>query len=485
MKYWKKTLALLLVAVMLVLAAVPAFAAKDDDEKKTEEAAEETTLSLFAEDSEAAKMLIDYVDAVTDEEGEEFIPEEDRIAVFDLDGTLFCETDPIYLEWLLFVKRAMFDPSYEATEEEEQLARDIVQAAITGEFPEDLEMRQIEAETKAFAGMTFEDYQNYLSDIFALPAFGYENMKVGEAFYQPMLQVVDYLKEKDFTVYIVSGSGRNFVRELAAEVCGLPRSQVIGTDTLVVASGQGEDGGYDYVFAEDDELVLSNELMLKNVKSNKITQIMEHIGQKPVLSFGNSSGDIPMAEFTCWDNKYDAMAFMLCCDDTERENGNEKKAAKMEASCIEMGFVPISMKNDFVTIYGEDVVRKEAAELPEDIEEAIDQEMAFLEECFGADIQLEPSDYARKIVEAYKTGDLTEEDLKKAIMMMYQALGEDMAEETEEAELSEEETAEEEETEAEEETREESEEESKTEEEETKTEEESEEETEKETRKAS
>ncbi|MBR6321648.1 MAG: haloacid dehalogenase-like hydrolase [Lachnospiraceae bacterium] len=434
MKYWKKFLALLLVAVMLVLAAVPAFAEKDGDKKETEEKkiAANETLDLWAEDSEAAKMLVDYVEAVTDKDGEEFIPEADRIAVFDLDGTLFCETDPIYLEWLLFVKRAMFDETYEATDEEKQLARDIVEAAVTGVFPEDLEMRQILAETEAFAGMPLNDYLAYLDDIFALPAFGYENMAVGEAFYKPMLQVVDYLKENDFTVYIVSGSGRTFVRELAVEACGLPRSQVIGTDTLIIASGQGDAGGYDYTYTKEDELVLSNELILKNVKSNKITQIMEHIGVKPVLSFGNSSGDIPMAEFTCWDNQYDAMAFMLCCDDLERENGNEKKAAKMEASCIELGFVPVSMKNDFLTIYGDGVVKKDPVELDKDTKKAVDQEMAFLDKCFSAKPEIKPTEYAGMIVSAYKDGKLTEDDLKQAILMMYEALA--MADEEEEPE---------------------------------------------------
>ena len=492
MKQWKKVIALAIAAVMLTLAVVPAMADKDDEEdpKTTTEAADETkaedeseaadeteaedetkaeeeseatdetqaedetdapdtsedaeeellisegpvTLDLWEEDSEARKMLEDYVAAVTDEDGEEFIPEEDRIAVFDLDGTLFCETDPLYLEWLMYVKRAMFDEDSDPSEEDLELCRDIAKGIVTGKLSDELEMRQIAAETRIFAGMNYDEYVQYVKDLAALPCYGYENMTVGEAFYRPMVQVVDYLNDNGFKCYIVSGSGRNFIRTISEDVLNIPKSQYIGTDTWVIASGMEENDGGEYVFQKEDELVLSDELVLKNIKMNKILQMMEHIGQKPVLSFGNSSGDLSMAEFVCWDNEYDAMAFMLCCDDTERENGNPDKAAKMEATCIEYGFVPVSMKNDWTTIYGEDVVRKEMEEIdPElDEDEQAEEMLDRLDAFFNAEIPVKPQDYADKIVEAYENGELDEDDVKAAILTLYQALGMNTEEVTEE-----------------------------------------------------
>ena len=486
MKRWKKIISLLIVFAMMSLLAMPAVADRDEQDDPTHPETEETaadtsdaedetdaeaaeekdetdaadqttdadtgsdvaeeetdgtheeliaegpvTLDLWEEDSEARKMLEDYVAAVTDPEGEEFIPEADRIAVFDLDGTLFCETDPLYLEWLLYVKRAMFDPDSNPSDEDIELCRDIAAGILNGKLSDELEMRQIEAETRVFAGMTYADYVQYVRDLCALPCYGYENMTVGEAFYQPMVQVVDYLNDNGFKCYVVSGSGRSFIRTVSENALDIPKAQFIGTDTWVVASGQEEWNGGEYVFQQGDELVLSDELVLKNIKMNKILQMMETIGQKPVLSFGNSSGDLSMAEFVCWDNEYDAMAFMLCCDDTERENGNPEKAAKMEDTCIEYGFVPVSMKNDWTTIYGEDVVRKEMDPIDEKLEpeEQIDEMLSRLETFFHAEAPLKPQDYAGKIIEAYKNGELTEDEVMEAILKLYAAIEKEPEEE--------------------------------------------------------
>ena len=91
---------------------------------------------------------------------------------------------------------------------------------------------------------------------------------------------------------------------------------------------------------------------------NKVSVIAQEIGVQPVLSFGNSTGDASMAEYVTSGNEYPSLAFMLCCDDTVRENGNETKADKMKALCEEFGWVSVSMKNDWKTIYGDGVTKK-------------------------------------------------------------------------------------------------------------------------------
>ena len=105
-------------------------------------------------------------------------------------------------------------------------------------------------------------------------------------------------------------------------------------------------------------MILGGEFLIKNLKMNKVSVIMQEIGQQPVLSFGNSTGDSSMAEYVTYNNRYRSLAFMLCCDDTVRENGSESKAQKMFQLCEEFDWIPISMKNDWTTIYGAGVTHK-------------------------------------------------------------------------------------------------------------------------------
>ena len=184
-------------------------------------------------------------------------------------------------------------------------------------------------------------------------------MKRGEGWYKPMLQVVEYLQANDFTVYVVSGTDRFIVRGIVYNSpLNIPMGQVIGSDEALVSNNQGDTDGLDYVFDASDSLVLSGEFIIKNLKMNKVTVIAQEIGEQPVLSFGNSTGDSSMAEYTVNKNPYKSLAFMLCCDDLERENGNTEKAAKMYDLCEQHNWIPVSMKNDWTTIYGEGVTKK-------------------------------------------------------------------------------------------------------------------------------
>ena len=334
--------------------------ARMEEEKQTESEQAEEALSLWTEDSAARTELISYVKAVTEEGSADFIPEKDRIAVFDLDGTLFCETDPNYFDYCLLVYRVLEDPDYkdQATEFEREVAGKIVTQNETGESFKGLEVDHGKAVASAFSGMTIDEFNAYIQEFKKQPMPGYDGMARGEGFYQPMLQVVDYLEESGFTVYIVSGTDRFIVRGIAQGTLDLPLSQIIGSDESVVARDQGDVNGLDYVFDDDDVLVLGGDFLIKNLKMNKVAVIMQEIGQQPVLSFGNSTGDSSMAEYVTSGNPYRSLAFMLCCDDVERENGNVEKADKMYRLCEEFDWIPVSMKNDWTTIYAEGVTRK-------------------------------------------------------------------------------------------------------------------------------
>ena len=133
---------------------------------------------------------------------------------------------------------------------------------------------------------------------------------------------------------------------------------MIGSDESFVATNQGSEDGLKYTFSHDDKLITGGEFLIKNLKMNKVSAIEREIGLRPVLCFGNSSGDGAMANYTITDNEYKSGAYLLCCDDLERENGNIEKADKMRKSCEENGWTAVSMKDDWTTIYGDGVSRK-------------------------------------------------------------------------------------------------------------------------------
>lgn len=299
--------------------------------------------------------LKEYVETVTDKKSEQFIPVEDRIAVFDLDGTLYCETFPIYGEWLLFSDYVLNTPDYEATEEIRAVAEELAGIKSAANIPSHMEQTHIHAHAQAFAGMTIEEYLGVVESFKKTNADGFNAMTRGEAFYLPMLEVIEYLNDNEFTVYICSGTNRFTVRGLIDGVIDIPARQVIGTDFTIVASGQGEETDMHYNYAEDDELLMGDTVITKNVKMSKVAQLAQELGQKPVLVFGNSTGDEPMAVYAQEDNSYLTKVFFLLCDDTEREHGNKAKAQKIADICAEKGWETISMANDWTTVYGENV----------------------------------------------------------------------------------------------------------------------------------
>ncbi len=368
MKKMKKAVSPILILLLVFSLLAGCRSAGDGKEQPTEPASQEQAvksaaemLSLWTADAKAKKELVSYLEAVTDESGRDFIPVEDRIAVFDLDGTLFCETDPNYFDYTLLVYRVLEDPSYKdrASDFEKEVANKIVQQNETGAKFEGLEVDHGKAVASSFAGMTMEEFDAYIQQFKKLPMPGYNGMLRGDGWYQPMLEVVNCLQTYDFTVYIVSGTDRFIVRGIVNNSpLQLPPRQIIGSDETVVTKDQGDEDGLDYVYDDNDELILGGDFIVKNLKMNKVSVIAQEIGQQPVLSFGNSTGDSSMAEYVTTDNPYRSLAFMLCCDDTVRENGNEEKAQKMADLCAEYDWIPISMKNDWTTIYADGVTKK-------------------------------------------------------------------------------------------------------------------------------
>ncbi len=302
---------------------------------------------------DALAALREYVEDVTDPASPNFIPLADRIATFDMDGTFVGELYPSYFEYNLLEYRALDDPDYRdaAPADVRQAAQQIRDFVRHGTpLPDHFDMIHARAAAKAYAGMTLAQFDAYVKAYAARPANGFSGMTYGQSFYQPMLEVFRYLKANGFTYYVVSGSDRFICRALV-EPIGIAPNRVIGMDVRLEATGQADEPGVDYTMTSAEDLVRTDELIIKNLKTNKVLQITQEIGRVPVLSFGNSGGDCAMHNY-CLSSPHRSAAFMLVADDDERDHANRDKGLTLATRWREAGYHVISMRDDFRTIYG-------------------------------------------------------------------------------------------------------------------------------------
>ena len=302
-------------------------------------------------DCEAKRKLVQFINNISN------IPKEARIAVFDLDGTLFQETDPVYNDWKIYQYRILNDTNYKPTEEQKKIADKLTKAIKDHVMPDDLEIEIYYSTADIFKGMTLDEYDKYLKDYLKQPADGYNNLLRGNAFFLPMLEIIEYLQKNEFNIYIVSATDRNQVRSVIDGHINIPKSNVIGSDYDLASINQKNEKGYNYKYNSNEKLILKGELISLNSKLNKINSIIRNIGRKPILVFGNSEGDASMANYAISNNEHSSLAFMVLSDDLIRERGNQDSANKMKELCDKNNWIPISMKNDWKTIYGLNVTR--------------------------------------------------------------------------------------------------------------------------------
>ena len=184
-------------------------------------------------------------------------------------------------------------------------------------------------------------------------------MTYGQSFYKPMIEVIQFLRDNDFDVWMVSACEREVVRAIV-ERYDFPYDHVIATDVPFVASGKGEEPSDDYNMGQDEVMLLGAPLdEVECGKSGKSAAIAREIGKRPVLAFGNSSGDFSMLNYAQGNPDHTGMGFFVVCDDTEREYGNDEKADEYYAEVEKEGWTAISMADDWATIYGEGVRKTE------------------------------------------------------------------------------------------------------------------------------
>ena len=369
---WRCIAIILLLALAAIAVMYAMFVRGNRQETVTAEK-EEAPLSLWTDGSAAKKELIDFVSAVTKEDGEDFIPVKDRIAVFDMDGTLACETYYTYYDTMMFIEYCLHDHPERVSDELKEVA-----AAIEPGYVADETLARNFA--KAYAGMTVEEFYDYAVEFGRKKTASFNNMRYIDNFYLPMAELVKYLYDNGFTIYVISGTERTTTRAIVANS---PISEyvtpehVIGTDFEVKQKGfEDEASNMNFKYENGDELVLTGGFIQKNLNGNKSIYVEREIGQRPVLAFGNSGSDTSMMNYTIDSrNPYKAQAYMIVADDNVREWGTKDWNEK-SAEYSEMGYIPISMKNDFAQIYQEGITKAEEQYVPEEVLLEEETEMA-------------------------------------------------------------------------------------------------------------
>ena len=350
---------LAIMAALLALPGIPGQAATRE-EVSAIHVATAADFQYWNRDSQTLKKITQFVEEATNPNSPHFIPVADRIAVFDMDGTFYCETAPLYFQETMFLHRALEDKDYQPDKKMAAFAAKVQPKIMnkTGLSPEE-NKKLVAYLTKAYAGMTPEEYRAYVREFMQTNETGLTNLRRGEAFYLPMVEIISYLTNNGFAVYIDSACGIDTTRELVDGVIPIPNDRIIASDFVYTSTGMGKDKPADHFYdRKNEKIVISGNNVIENAKTVKIFSILNHIGKKPVLAFGNTMGDSGMFEYTLQNNRYNSAAFCVLCDDTERELGNIAKADKMKATAVKRGWNTISMRDEFKTIYGDNVKRE-------------------------------------------------------------------------------------------------------------------------------
>jgi phosphoglycolate phosphatase-like HAD superfamily hydrolase len=291
----------------------------------------------------AKDAVLDFVDRVTDPAGPDFVAEPERIAVFDNDGTLWAE-QPIYFQLLFAIDRV----KAMAPDHPEWATTQPFQAVLDGDM-EALGASGVhgilELVMATHAGMTTAEFEAVVTDWLATARHPTTGKPFTEMVYQPMLELLEYLRANGFKTFIVSGGGIEFMRPWTEAVYGIPPEQVVGSSIKTVF--EVRDG--------EPVLVRLPEMNFIDDKEGKPVGINSHIGRRPIAAFGNSDGDFQMLEWTTA-GKGARLGLLIHHTDADREwaYDRESQIGGLDRGLDEAdarGWVVIDMKNDWRTVF--------------------------------------------------------------------------------------------------------------------------------------
>lgn len=289
------------------------------------------------------RAIMGFVETVTKDGSPGFVPVKDRIATFDNDGNLLSER-PLYFQLAFAIDRvkAMAD------QHPEWSTKQPFKGVLEDDMDEVLKTGMhglMELVMASHAGMTAEEFDAIVANWLSTAKHPRFNQPYNELIYQPMLELLDYLRANDFQTFIVSAGGIDFMRTWATEAYDIPSYQIVGSSIKT---------SFEY---NDGEAVIRRlpEIDFVDDNAGKPVGIHKHIGKKPIFASGNSDGDLQMLQYAD-SNKYPSFMLYLHHTDNEREWAYDRDShiGRLDKGldvAEEKGWTVIDMKNDWKTIY--------------------------------------------------------------------------------------------------------------------------------------
>ncbi len=299
-------------------------------------------------DTETKQNILDFVTAVTDESGPHYVPPAERIAVFDNDGTLWCEK-PMYIQFDYILRKlaaqAEADPGmrsklpWKAAWEKDF---DWLGGAITKHYQGDDQDLQIllKGVLSLSEDQPVEEVESSARKFIQNERHPTMNIPYKDCIYQPMLELLRFLANNGFINYIVSGGGRDFMRGIVSDLYGIPRERTIGS-TVAYRFVESETG---------NGIVQKAELDVVDDGPGKPIQIWSVIGRRPILAAGNSNGDLQMMKFA-GDESLPALCLLVVHDDAEREFEYFAGAEKAIEAVKTNNWTAISIQRDWKQVF--------------------------------------------------------------------------------------------------------------------------------------
>ena len=299
-------------------------------------------------DTPTRQAIVDFVERVSTEGGPDFVPVEERIAVFDNDGTLWPE-QPLVIQLDFTVHRfgelAEEKPELR-TQQPYQAAYEknlgwLSQAVVKHYQGDDADMGLLlKAVPEAFESVTVEEYDSKVREFFVDAVNPHLRRTYLTCGYLPMVELLRYLEDNGFTTYIASGGDRDFMRPIAGRMYGIPPERVIGS--AVGLSYDDQDGRSD--------LLYKGAMDFFNDGPEKPIRIWSRIGRRPIIAGGNSNGDVPMLSFAGGPN-LPALRLLIKHDDAEREFDYVKGAEKALDIAAAQNWTVVSVASDWATVF--------------------------------------------------------------------------------------------------------------------------------------
>ena len=287
--------------------------------------------------------IIKFVQAVTDKASVDYVPPAERIATFDNDGTLWTER-PVYFQLLFAMDRvkqlAPQHPEWQTTQPFKAVLENDMQALAASGEKGLLQLIMV-----THAGMTTQEFESVVKDWLATARHPRFNRPYTELVYQPMLELLDYLRANEFKTFIVSGGGIEFMRPWVEQVYGIPPEQVVGSSIktkLEIREGE-------------PVLMRLPEIDFVNDKAGKPVGINQYIGRRPIAAFGNSDGDLQMLQWTAAGTDKRLM-LLVHHSDEQREYAYDRqshigKLDKALDEALTKGWTVVNMKEDWKRVY--------------------------------------------------------------------------------------------------------------------------------------